>query len=185
MMSIKEYLKSVLNGNEKLAKAFNLIEPFIEEIEKDSSDRVKRYTILAQQNHDVLGRVLKCHLILENYLTDYLKHLYPSIKIENLRLSFAQLVNLLPQDQFPGDFISSGLLELNRIRNKFAHNLEFELSQDYLKHIRTLSGIQPNEEKEPIELVEKMTFFCCSLLVAKNKGQDLITETLIKVFADK
>lgn len=74
-------------------------------------------------DHSQIGLFLKFHLIIEYYLTENLSHNLVIDDIKNVRLSFHQKVNLISKkDKWTYD-LKPALLELNKIRNKFAHNI--------------------------------------------------------------
>lgn len=77
--------------------------------------------------HDDLGLVLKCHLIAEDSLTNYLTVVKGLRNIQKAKLSFNQKVELL--DDTDGlIFRSKGSLrEINKIRNSFGHDFEANL----------------------------------------------------------
>lgn len=82
--------------------------------------------------HDDLGLVLKCHLIAEDSLTNYLIAVKGLPNIHKARLTFAQKVELL--DETDGLVFKSkgGLKQLNKIRNGFGHNFQatLEIEED-------------------------------------------------------
>jgi len=77
--------------------------------------------------HDALGLVLKCHLIAEDSLTNYLIVVKSLRNINKSRLTFRQKVELL--DETDGlVFRSKGCLrEINKIRNGFSHDFAANL----------------------------------------------------------
>jgi hypothetical protein len=82
--------------------------------------------------HDDLGLVLKCHLIAEDALTNYLIKVKGLPNIHKARLNFTQKVELL--DETDGlVFKSKGeLKQLNKIRNGFGHDFQatLEIEED-------------------------------------------------------
>jgi hypothetical protein len=56
-------------------------------------------------DHDTIGKVLKCHLILENYLTNYLAFKFKEVDLNNSRLTFAQKISLLPNSDLRVAFV--------------------------------------------------------------------------------
>ncbi|MFP3670621.1 hypothetical protein SB717_36660, partial [Priestia sp. SIMBA_032] len=51
------------------------------------------------QDTDSIGRILRAHLYLEHYLTEYLQHANPALgDLDEARLTFAQKANLLKSD---------------------------------------------------------------------------------------
>ncbi len=79
-----------------------------------------RFKALFYREHDSLGRVLKCHLVVEHYLERFLEAHYGIADLEGARLSFFQKAKLLPDTAAPAAFVKPGVLQLNSIRNRFA-----------------------------------------------------------------
>lgn len=77
--------------------------------------------------HDDVGLVLKCHLITEDSLVNYLIAVKGLHNIQKAKLTFNQMVELL--DTTDGlVFKQKGRLrEINRIRNSFGHNFQARL----------------------------------------------------------
>lgn len=99
------------------------IRPHLPEIEESFERENERFKSLLAQAHDLIGRVLKCHLIVENYLDRFLTaHLNVS-KLADAKLSFFQKVQLLPSEGHAIAFVKPGIAKLNSVRNKFGHTL--------------------------------------------------------------
>lgn len=82
-----------------------------------------------QRDHDLIGRVLKCHLILETYMDDCIKYLNKDqLSIDNTSLRFNQKIDLLENKLDGMDSYFKGIRSLNTIRNKLAHNLHCEIT---------------------------------------------------------
>jgi hypothetical protein len=91
------------------------------------------YAMKARWNKDVvaIGRILRAHLHVEHYLTEHLQHENPNLgDLETARLSFAQKVNLLKTDSAAIQMLLPGIRHLNKIRNRLAHNLEENVTDD-------------------------------------------------------
>jgi hypothetical protein len=103
-------------------------EPFQQAYNKAQSEI--REKLLAP--HDDLGLVLKCHLIAEDALTNYLIKVKGLPNIHKARLNFTQKVELI--DETDGLVFNSkgGLRQLNKIRNGFGHNFQatLEIEED-------------------------------------------------------
>jgi hypothetical protein len=86
------------------------------------------FTRLWAKDDDFLGLVLKCHLIVEYYMTDCLRVSLPGMgDFEGAWLSFAQKHHFLTGWTFGFPWIKEGVRELNALRNKVAHNLHYEI----------------------------------------------------------
>ena len=87
----------------------------------------------ARWNKDVntIGRILRAHLHVEHYLTEYLRHINPAIgHLDSARLTFNQKVSLLPSDNGVVNMLIGGIRHLNKVRNRVAHNLEAAVTEE-------------------------------------------------------
>ncbi len=63
---------------------------------KHYSELNKKFDDIFEANHELIGRVLKCHLILEKYMNDCFLYYYGTdSKFENANLRFYQKLTLL------------------------------------------------------------------------------------------
>ena len=122
---------------------------------------------LISSDHDTLGRVLKCHLVVKHYLDRFLGAHFEIDNFDDIRLAFAQKAELLPNRATAAAFVKPGILQLNRIRNRFSHSLEAELSVQDLSSIRTVLDIfRPGVVFEgPVEAIEAFTTVACTFLI--------------------
>jgi hypothetical protein len=88
------------------------------------------------KDNDVLGLILKCHLIVEAFMTECLRVVFPGIdNFEDARLSFSQKHHLLTGWTFGFPWIKDGVRALNSLRNKVAHNINYEIREEDLQKI--------------------------------------------------
>lgn len=100
-------------------KAFELIHADFEEMR-------------TRWNQDVvaIGRILRSHLYVEHYLTEFLEKANPHLgSIADARLTFAQKVNLLNPDRRLAQVLP-GIKRLNLIRNRLAHRLDANVTEE-------------------------------------------------------
>jgi hypothetical protein len=116
------------------------------------------------QNVAEIGRILRAHLFVEHYLTQYVAQANPRLgSLKEARATFAQKVALLDADNPDIAAILPGIKRLNTIRNRLAHNLGDQVSQDdariflgcdrfaALRAARSTGGTRTNE---PLEILE-------------------------------
>lgn len=104
--------------------------------EADLAKFRKEFDQLWAKDNDFLGLVLKCHLIVESYMTECLRVSLPGIDdFEGARLSFAQKHHLLTGWTFGFPWIKDAVRELNALRNKVAHNIHYEIRDTDLAKI--------------------------------------------------
>ncbi len=122
--------------------------------------------------HDLMGRVLKCHLIIEHYLDRFLAAKHHIDNIEDARLTFSQKAKLLPNAGSAVSFVKPGILKLNAIRNRFGHRLEAHVEVAELGPINeVLKVARPGVDfVSGIERIEAFTTVACTWLLV-NKVQ--------------
>jgi len=90
-----------------------------------------------QKTDDIELILLKGHLVLEQTLNELLSvHINSERRLDSLNLMFSKKINLLIALEDGGRFMGSEisqLQEINRIRNKLAHKLDFDEYHDDLK----------------------------------------------------
>ncbi len=105
---------------------------------------------LWKKDNDMLGLVLKCHLIVEYYMTECLKVSLPGIdRFDQARLSFAQKHHLLTGWTFGFPWVKDAVAALNTLRNKVAHNIHYEIEEKDLKKIYDCMDPIYSAKKEP------------------------------------
>jgi len=132
-----------------------------------SSAEHDRLMGLLGRGHDTIGRLLKCHLVLEHYLDRFLTEKMGLTNLYNARLSFIQKAHLIPDDDPISDVLKPGIIQLNTIRNRFSHNLDAEIKGkdlcDFDALLRHAAG--PGQKMDsPIDRIEAFTEICCSCL---------------------
>jgi hypothetical protein len=123
-----------------------------------------RYKGLMAGDHDALGRVLKCHLIVENYLNRYLEAHYSLADVNDIRLSFYQKSKLLPDAASAAAFIKPGILELDAIRNKFSHQLDVNIQNVSMNGINDVLSVARSGIvfRDKLERIEAFTTVACT-----------------------
>jgi hypothetical protein len=153
--------------------------------------RFKESRELANQSfsrdHDAIGRILKHHLILENYITRHLEAIAPTRDWRNSRLRFAQKLALLPKDNPQMQALIPGIREVNDVRNAFGHRIEAQLSMDSVKAcLDVLEVSHPYFNKnytDPIDVIEDFTQHACASLFLDKEVQQIFKEAHSRVKA--
>ena len=92
---------------------------------------VARVQQLWNQNTDAIGRILRAHLFVEHFLTEYLEKTNPQLgSLEKARLSFAQKTALLSTTDAGVADSLPGIKHLNSIRNKLAHRTDTPVTEN-------------------------------------------------------
>lgn len=169
---------------EGLDHALEVLRPKWEEFNQHFDSENEKFIALLQQDHDVMGRVLKAHLILEHYLSAYLGQTFGIDDIDSIRLSFAQKVELLPSSGTAASVIKLGIKRLNSIRNKFAHRIDVDLEQvdvnamnEVINIFRPQANLGSNLERVEAFMTIAVTF----LIVPPLELQEAFAEAFSQV----
>lgn len=111
---------------EGIERVVERLRPHMAEIEARFNQENARFIALIQRPHDVVGRLLKCHLIVEHYLERFLTEHFGLESVGDAKLNFFNKAMLLPSSASSAAFVRPGILKLNSIRNKAGHNLGAE-----------------------------------------------------------
>lgn len=141
-------------------KAWEVLKPHWGAVQAHFNQENQDYLLLITKKHDVLGRVLKCHLVIEHYLNRFLSTELKLNNLEEVRLTFAQKARLLPKDNLMHP-LRDGVLELNTIRNKFAHKLKENIDESEIKKINYFLRIlkKGSREKYPDDTIGRIEIF--------------------------
>lgn len=161
--------KNNLNPDEflKTKYAQYLVENF-KTIEKERNEFNQELHNLLQHKTDTLGLILKCHLIIENYMDKLLEVSYPTTEWSHLRLNFDRKLEILNNPKSIVALSFGGIKELNILRNKFAHNIGYQFENKDLFKMHAFIDMWYTPLQKPIpkglELVEAFTAFASSNL---------------------
>ena len=126
------------------------------------SELNKKFDVLFQANHEFIGRVLKCHLIIEKYLNDCLEFFYGKDSIESANLRFYQKLVLLKNTAPSMKMAFIGVQEINQIRNRFAHKLNTRITISDVKSCKPLVDTFLGESvRDPARIIEVFTSIVC------------------------
>jgi len=168
---------------EGIEKVLKVLKPHFKEVNANFELENNRYKSLLNREHDVLGRVLKSHLIVEHYIDRFLLEKYKIENVSEARLSFSQKVKLLPDKASAVAFIKPGILRLNSVRNKFGHSLNFALKFDDVNSIRQILKTLDEDKNfiEPVECIETFTTIVVAFLIVPPIG---LQELFLEAFSD-
>ena len=152
---------------EGVGEAAAVLHPHWNEIESFFDAENRHFGTLAKTDHTNFGRILKCHLIAEIYVERYLCEKLTLSTISSARLSYFQKVMLLPEHGAPPVIIKPGLLLLNKIRNRFAHNLHANVSVDELQLMTDVLAIsnRSTDDLSAVEAIELFATLACTWLL--------------------
>lgn len=141
---------------EGLDNAMEVLRPHWGDIDAETKRHKEQYLAMAATDHEVLGRVLRAHLIIENYLNSYLVDLFGFENFGDLRLTFSQKAKMVPQSKTAAMLVRPGILQINDVRNKYSHRLDHTIGFPAISEIiKFLSWSRSGQEfKTPIEAIE-------------------------------
>jgi hypothetical protein len=118
--------------------------------------------------------ILKCHLIIEHYIDEYIKIAFPSIEnIEKMNLRFASKIEMITNPKTQFELYYKSLKQMNSLRNKFAHNLCYRISKTDIGEIALIMDAWNNAGGNPltagIDLIKQYTMWFCSSVFAITK----------------
>lgn len=149
--------------------------PRIEERFNQENEAFKR---LLAQDHDLIGRVLKCHLIIENYINRHLESISPTHNWQAAGLRFAQKIELLPRADKKVAWVVPGIRELNKIRNRFGHRITATVTHaDIAECLAVLAIARKGKEyAEPMDAIEDFTTVACTWLIVDPTIEGIFAE---------
>ena len=169
---------------EGIDKVVAYFQPHRAEIEVRFHTENDNYINLMNRPHDIIGRLLKCHPVVEHYLERFLSEHYGIENVQNAKLSFFNKVALLPGQASSAAFVKPGILKLNSLRNQVGHNLGADISFDDLGPINgVLNVARPGIAfQAPIDAIEAFTTVACTWLIVPPKElQHIFTEAFSDV----
>lgn len=126
-------------------------------------------------NQDVvaIGRILRSHLYVEHYLTEFLEKANPRLgSLSDARLTFTQKIQLLNPNQQLARVVP-GIKRLNAIRNRLAHRLDAHvtdedaqvfLSDGVFEAMRTEGAKPGTPSSDPLDVLESFAQHVSTML---------------------
>ena len=165
-------------------RAVDVLRPHWQEIDEHFDTENKKFMGLLQTDHRNIGRIIKCHLILETYIERYLCRKLNLSDISDLRLTFYQKVMLLPESGATITVLKSDLLLLNKLRNKIAHDLDIEVSKNDLNSMIKILEISGRNtgNMDVCDVIDSFTTLACTwLLITPPHLEELFNKAFREV----
>ncbi|MHA6140944.1 hypothetical protein ACX3YC_26550 [Pseudomonas mohnii] len=169
---------------EGIEKVVAYLQPHMPEIEARFHTENENYINLMNRPHDIIGRLLKCHLVVEHYLERFLSEHYGIENVQSAKLGFFNKAALLPGRASSAAFVKPGILRLNSLRNQVGHNLGADITFNDLGPIDgVLNVARPGIVfASPIDAIEAFTTVVCTWLIVPPKElQPIFTEAFSEV----
>lgn len=128
------------------------------------------------QDLDKIGRILRAHLFVEHFLTEYLQAKCSGLRsLEKARLTFAQKTALVEGGDATVAYLIPGIRRLNAIRNRIAHSLHASVTEEdvgVFVGIRLFMAMRNESAKrsgripsnDPIDLIDAFALHAGSVL---------------------
>lgn len=160
----------------------DLFAPIIDELTKDVQVEIARFDAAFSADHNAIGRVLKVHLVIEQYLNEHIREKYKIQNLEELRLSFHQKALLLKDDLSPAAWVKGAIQNVNTVRNKFSHTLTPKIEWGAINNVIDVLRIARKGEtyNEPIDAIEAFAPVACAFLSEAPNIKRTHFETLLK-----
>lgn len=114
---VVKHLIRLMGGHEKAFQAFDA----------DFHHITTRW----EQDTATIGRILRAHLFVEYFLTEFIQSRNPELgPLDEARVSFSQKVALVGTGTAGTSYLIPGIRRLNTIRNRLAHTLRAEVTDD-------------------------------------------------------
>lgn len=134
--------------------------------------RQAEFFTLWEHDSEKIGRVLHAHLVVEHFLTAHIQAQNPKLgAILEARLTFAQKVALIGDDDRVANLLIPGLLGLNKVRNRLAHRLKVEIEAGDIQAIfsvelyaATLKHKENPRPEDPLWVLEDFAKFAGTML---------------------
>jgi hypothetical protein len=156
----------IVRDIEGITEAMAVLAPHWKEIEADFDRHNARYLALAEADHELVGRVLRAHLIVENFMNSFIPAFFGLEDFEELRLTFAQKAKLLPKGKSSAAFVRPGIIQLNAIRNKYGHRLNHKVEFHEIGAIMDILDVARAGAvfEAPIDTIEAFAPVACAFL---------------------
>lgn len=143
------------------------------------------YLSYLEKDRDLIGQVLLSHLILDHFLDRYLTVANPDLTAKQKeRMGFAKKweIKRLPPASLL-ELHGSGVVALNSLRNKIAHDLKAQIEPSDIEPIKTCFGPwrAASGRPEPVNDVQWLVFFTQHIAFVL----DSLTRGIIRYGGDK
>lgn len=132
------------------------------------------------QDTELIGRILRAHLFLEQFMTENLQYANPRLgSLDKAKIGFSQKIDLLDFRDPDIAPVLPGIRKLNAIRNRLAHRNKTAVSAEDVaefvqcRNFEILMQAQHGEKfksQKPIEVLENFARFA-AIALSKQRSQ--------------
>ncbi|WP_299919734.1 hypothetical protein, partial [uncultured Roseobacter sp.] len=151
---------------EGINDAMAVLRPHWKDIEAEFDRQNVRYLAMAETDHEAIGRVLRAHLIVENFMNSYLVGTFKLEDFDGMKLTFAQKAKMLPQRKSSAAWVRPGIIQLNAVRNKLGHRLDHVVEFSSISTIQDVLSVARDgvSFESPIDAIEAFAPVACAFL---------------------
>ena len=160
----------------------DIFAPIMDELTKEAQAEVDRFDAAFSADHNVIGRVLRVHLVIEQYMNEHIKTEYKINNLEELKLTFRQKVMLLKDGFSASAFVKQGIQNVNSVRNKFSHTLSPQIEWGAINNVMDVLKIARKGIvfSQPIDAIEAFAPVACAFLVNAQSSTRTHLEQLLQ-----
>lgn len=160
----------------------DLFAPIMLELTKEAQAEVDRFDEAFSADHNAIGRILRVHLVIEQYMNEHIKTEYKINNLKELKLTFGQKIKLLKEDISPTAFVKQGIQNVNSVRNKFSHTLSPKIEWGEINNVTDVLKIARKGivYSEPIDAVEAFAPVACAFLINAPSATRTHLEQLLR-----
>jgi hypothetical protein len=169
----------------------DLFAPMMDVLTKEAQAEIDRFDATFSADHNAIGRVLRVHLVIEQYMNEHIKTEYKIKNLEELKLTFGQKAKLLKEDLSAAGFVKKGIQNVNAVRNKFSHTLSPKIEWGAINNVTDVLKIARKGMvySAPIDAIEAFAPVACAFLInapssTRTHLEQLLQSGKIKFSAD-
>lgn len=156
-------------------------------------ESVIKFEKIWNQDYESIGRVLRAHLAVEYFVNKYIEFKNPNLNnFKKAKLSFAQKIELLSEEDKIISDIKPGIKRLNAIRNGIAHKLQVHINNEDRSAFLNIIAFQAMrnerakrlgpEKDDPLSVLEQCAKFAASMFQsASDPNKDLWHKAFEKI----
>lgn len=145
----------------------DLFAPIMDEMSKEAQVEIERFDAAFSADHNAIGRILRVHLVIEQYMNEHIKVEYKIDNLEELRLTFSQKTKLLKDGLSAAAFVKPAIQNVNSVRNKFSHTLAPKIEWGAINNVTDVMKVARKGlvYSEPIDAIEAFAPVACAFLI--------------------
>ena len=160
----------------------DIFAPIMDEMSKEAQVEIDRFDAAFSADHNAIGRILRVHLVIEQYMNEHIKTEYKIDNLEELRLTFGQKTKLLKDGLSAAAFVKPAIQNVNSVRNKFSHTLTPKIEWGAINNVTDVMKVARKGVvySEPIDAIEAFAPVACAFLINAPSSRRTQFEQLLQ-----